>query len=85
MSEDREEYNYNNDSEYTSNKEKCCLNCKHFDERTHFCRLNPPIPMLFYTVDRNGNKMQNVSSKFPVITFPSQDYCSHFALLMIND
>ena len=60
---------------YTPNKEKCCINCKYYDERTHFCRLNPPTPMIFYSEGK-----QNVSSKFPVITQPTLDYCSFFKI-----
>ena len=52
---------------------KSCESCNHYDPRTHFCRLNPPTPMLFF--DQDGK--QNVSSKFPVITCPDKDYCSH--------
>jgi len=59
------------------NKETCCDNCKHFDERTHFCRLNPPMPIVFSSRDGRETK-QNVSSKFPVITHSSLDFCSHF-------
>jgi hypothetical protein len=51
---------------------KCCFNCQRFDIRTHFCRLRPPVPILF--PERN-NEETKVSSKFPVITKPYQDYC----------
>jgi hypothetical protein len=51
---------------------KSCETCTHYDPRTHFCRLNPPVPMLFFDADGK----QNVSSKFPVITCPDKDYCS---------
>ena len=70
----------NNDIQYPYNKEKCCENCKHYDERTHFCRLNPPQPMIFYT-----NNEQNVSSKYPVITKPTCDYCSFFEIYMDSE
>ena len=60
--------------------DKKCINCENFETRTHFCRLNPPIPMVFY----EGRDMyQNVSSKWPVITQPNIDYCSNFKLRII--
>jgi len=54
---------------------KCCFDCKYFDDRTHFCRRTPPIPVVFYD---NKTKENKVSSKFPVITMPELDYCSQF-------
>ena len=57
---------------------KCCVNCNHFDGRTHFCRLNPPTPMVFYVYE-NREKKQNVSSKFPTVIFPEKDFCSYFS------
>jgi len=57
-----------------SNK-KCCWNCVHFEERTHFCRATPPSPVIIY----DGNeRMEGATSKFPVITKPHCDYCSLF-------
>lgn len=52
---------------------RCCANCRRYEDRTHFCRANPPVPMVF--VDQNGD--QKVSSKFPVITMPMTDYCEN--------
>jgi len=63
--------------EHENNNEICCDNCKYFDERTHFCRLNPPVPIVFSIVER-GETKQNVSSKYPVITHSNLDFCSHF-------
>lgn len=57
---------------------KACINCQHFDDRTHFCRLNPPTPMVFYVYE-GKEKKQNVSSKFPTICRPDIDSCSHFS------
>lgn len=54
---------------------KCCLNCKFFEGRTHFCRKYPPIPMVFSV---NYNKENAISSKFPVITQPAIDWCGFF-------
>lgn len=58
---------------------KCCNTCLHFDRRTHFCRYNPPVPIVFY--ETNGNRtIQNVSSKWVVITKPELDYCSFYKI-----
>lgn len=62
---------YVHDEEY-GNK-KCCRTCIHFDDRTHFCRVAPPVPVVFYDSKTRENK---VSSKFPVITLPDLDMCS---------
>jgi len=32
-------------------KATCCANCRWFDSRPCFCRLNPPVPM---TVNMGG-------------------------------
>lgn len=53
---------------------KCCKTCCYYEVRTHFCRLNPPQPIIFYGDTDESTK---VSSKFPVITLPERDYCSH--------
>jgi hypothetical protein len=58
-----------------------CSRCRFYEERTHFCRLAPPIPIVFTNEDSYGNgneRSQNVSSKFPVIVHPEIDYCSQF-------
>lgn len=62
---------------YDNIVEKNCENCAHFDTRTHFCRLNPPLPVI-YNVKENNTWKQIVTSKFPVITHSEIDYCSHF-------
>ena len=56
-------------------RENVCRVCTYFDEDTHFCRLNPPIPIVFY--DKEARK-EKVSSKFPVVTRPDWDFCSYF-------
>lgn len=53
----------------------CCLNCRFFEKRTHFCRKNPPTPIVFSV---NFNKENAISSKFPVITHPTLDWCGSF-------
>lgn len=53
--------------------EQKCINCKFFEKRTRFCRLNPPQPVI---ID-NGNGLIT-SSKFPVITKPESDWCAQF-------
>ena len=56
-------------------KDQCCTVCYHFDTRTHFCRLNPPQPVVFFD---HRTKEHKISSKFPIITLPDVDYCSKF-------
>ena len=58
-----------------NNDVRCCNTCIHFDRRTHFCRLNPPTPIVFHENDCE-RIVQNVSSKWVVITKPDMDYCS---------
>ena len=53
---------------------KVCQNCNKFDERTHFCRAEPPKIVVFIEED-GSNK---VSSKFPVITKPTMDWCEKY-------
>lgn len=48
-----------------------CLTCKYFEERSRFCRFNPPQPVMIET----GNGL-TTSSKFTVITKPDIDWCS---------
>lgn len=60
--------------EYINDDVKCCANCRKFEDRTHFCRARPPVPMVF----QGQGGQQNVSSKFPVITMPQTDYCEEY-------
>ncbi len=60
-------------SKYVDPNRLCCLNCNHFDDNTHFCRLNPPVPMIFYD---KVTRTEKTTSKYPVITLPEKDYCS---------
>lgn len=53
-----------------------CSRCLHFDPRTHFCRFNPPVPVVLFDERRN---MVSVSSKWPVVAMPELDYCAHFS------
>lgn len=53
-----------------------CRDCAWFDDKTHFCRLNPPQPVIFYDRDKRAEK---TTSKFPVITKPDMDYCSNWS------
>ena len=54
-------------------KQKCCFNCKWFEQRTCFCRLNPPQVVLQYV-----NRIAYPSSAFPKISVPALDWCSNF-------
>jgi len=52
---------------------KCCFNCKYFEERTCFCRLNPPTPM-----NTIIGGCQMTTSNFPRISIPNLDWCGKF-------
>ncbi len=52
--------------------EKNCNNCAYFEERTRFCRLNPPQPMTMVDADN----YEFLTSKFPKIQNPILDFCS---------
>lgn len=55
-------------------KEKiCCLNCKFFESRTCFCRLNPPVPMNVII-----GSCSVTTSNFPRINMPNLDWCGKF-------
>lgn len=71
--ESKNNHAYEREQRIYEEQRKTCETCNHYDPRTHFCRFNPPNPMLFF--DAEGK--QSVSSKFPVITCPDKDYCSH--------
>jgi hypothetical protein len=61
----------------TKNK-KCCLNCSHFEERSSFCRLNPPVPVVVYEEDENNETVSKIKSMFSSIHLPNVDFCSQF-------
>lgn len=75
--------NENNENNY----KVCCKNCKFFEERTHFCRLNPPQPLIFPVKNKGNNiDLVYVAAKFPVINKPNIDFCSHFKLkFLLNE
>jgi len=52
---------------------ECCMNCKFFEQRTCFCRYNPPTPLV--TTDKESTF---VNAVFPKISFPKFDYCHKF-------
>ena len=66
-----------------------CQNCRFFEQRTHFCRLNPPTPVVFLQVEKDDNGDQifinKAGSKYPVIGMPEMDYCSQFKACMFVD
>jgi hypothetical protein len=53
-----------------------CKNCKFFEERSKFCRLNPPQPVVTYE-DENSMSYK-IKSMFPTIHYPDIDWCSYF-------
>ena len=52
-------------------KEKCCAKCRYFEQRTCFCRYNPPIPIVSH--DKNGQPF--VTSVYSRISMPGIDWC----------
>ena len=32
----------------SAEREKCCAKCRYFEDRTCFCRYNPPVPLVTY-------------------------------------
>jgi hypothetical protein len=52
---------------------ECCANCKWFDDRPKFCRLNPPS-----IIEIEKNEKLIITSMFPSIQMPAIDYCSKF-------
>lgn len=52
---------------------KCCLNCKWFEQRTCFCRFQPPQIVL-----QAFNNIAYPASVFPKISVPNLDWCSKF-------
>ena len=55
-------------------REKCCAKCRYFEDRTCFCRFNPPIPVVTY--GKNGQSF--VTSVYSKINMPSIDWCQKF-------
>lgn len=59
-----------------SKENVCCINCRFFEEKTYFCRLNPPTPSESKEQKRNGK--EKIISRYPRIMEPQKDWCSHF-------
>ena len=72
-----------------STNENVCNKCKFFEQRTHFCRLNTPTPVVFLQVEKDHNDNQifvnKAGSKYPVIGMPEMDFCSKFEENIIVD
>ena len=62
-----------NQSENVENacRDKCCIKCRYFEERTGFCRYNPPIPVVMQ--QKNGQPF--VTSAYSKINMPMIDWC----------
>lgn len=52
----------------------CCMNCKWFENRSGFCRYNPPSVIPVYVKDIG----QIINSAFPKISMPHIDWCRCF-------
>ena len=57
-------------------REKCCAKCRYFEERTCFCRYNPPTPIVTYL--KNGQSY--VTSVYSKINMPTLDWCQKFEI-----
>ena len=55
-------------------REKCCAKCRYFEDRTCFCRYNPPIPVVVY--GKNGQSF--VTPVYSKINIPNIDWCQKF-------
>ena len=55
-------------------RDKCCAKCRYFEERTCFCRFNPPSPIVTYT--KSGQPF--VTSVYSKINMPMIDWCQKF-------
>lgn len=51
----------------------CCANCKFWEERTGFCRKNPPKP-----IQVTAGKNPYCIGMFPKIGMPYLDFCYEF-------
>ena len=51
---------------------KSCSKCIHFEPRTKFCRVDPPVPI---------TEEHHTRSKWPVIMRPESDFCGRFVLI----
>jgi len=58
----------------------CCKNCKHFEERSRFCRKNPPQVLNVFKKDLDE---MVIASIFPVIKLSEVDYCSYHEFRLI--
>jgi hypothetical protein len=55
--------------------EKCCKLCKYYEDRTRFCRLNPPTPVII-----QKHEHDYINSVFPSIKYSDSDFCSYFEI-----
>ena len=58
----------------TAENQCCCANCEYWEERSGFCRIDPPKPQQM-TPARPGQSPYFISV-FPKISMPLRDYCS---------
>ena len=57
----------------------CCATCPAFEERTKFCRANPPQPLIQINDGRDF-----VVSKYPVVVYPDTDWCTKHPLFKMG-
>lgn len=51
-----------------------CCNCRFFEERSGFCRRNPPVPVAL-----NGKSGPYYMTMYPKIQNPRIDWCNEFS------
>ena len=71
---DMEENKNNNIQHNCVAREKCCAKCRYFEDRTFFCRYNPPIPVPI----QGKNGQTTVTSVYSKINIPALDWCQKF-------
>ena len=62
-------------------RERCCAKCRYFEDRTCFCRYNPPVPLVTYT--KSGQPF--VTSVYSKINMPALDWCQKFEAKTIDE
>lgn len=62
---------------------KNCASCEFFEQRSGFCRLNPPSVVIVYEENKKYNSSSDkmsykFKSMFPTIVYPQIDWCSNY-------
>jgi len=63
---------------------KNCASCVFFEQRSRFCRFNPPSVVVVYEENQTygNNDTEKVQYKFksmyPTVVYPQLDWCSQY-------